>query len=288
MYAAPAKSETWTYIDGDWYEGNVAVAGPLTHAMWCGSSVFDGARVFEGVAPDLDLHCERINRSARNMGLEPTLSPGEIEDLVHDGMKRFEGDEAVYVRPIYWADSGAFMGVPPDPASTRFLLCLFASPMLPHTGFTLGLSTHRKPTPETAPTDAKAGALYPNNGRAIMEVRRRGFDNALMLDMLGNVAETGTSNIFIVKDGVVKTPAANGCFLAGITRSRVIGLLRGAGNTVQEAQLTVADFNDADEIFSSGNHSKVVSVTRFEDRELQPGPIAKRAREFYWEWAHDG
>ena len=78
------------------------------------------------------------------------------------------------------------------------------------------------------PTNAKAGCLYPNNGRAILEAKMRGFDNALVLDMLGNVAETGTSNIFMVKDGQVFTPAANGTFLSGITRSRTIALL---GNT---------------------------------------------------------
>lgn len=286
MFAAPAQTETWTFIDGDWHEGNVAVAGPLTHAMWCGSSVFDGARAFEGVTPDLDLHCARVNESARNMGMKPLLSPEEMVGLVQDGLDKFQSDEAVYIRPIYWADRGAFMGVPPDPDSTRYMLCLFSAPMLPPTGFSLGLSSYRKPTLECAPTNAKAGALYPNNGRAIIEVRKRGFENALMLDMLGNVAETGTSNIFIVKDGVVKTPAANGCFLAGITRARVIKLLRDGGTTVEETKLTVDDFNTADEIFASGNHSKIVSVTRFEDREFQPGPAAKLARDLYWEWAH--
>ena len=80
------------------------------------------------------------------------------------------------------------------------------------------------------PTNAKAGCLYPNNGRAILEAKMRGFDNALVLDMLGNVAETGTSNIFLVKDGHVLTPAPNGTFLSGITRARTITLLAGDGS----------------------------------------------------------
>ncbi len=84
----------------------------------------------------------------------------------------------------------------------------------------------------------------------------------------------------------MRTPAANGYFLAGITRARVIALLREAGISVEEGKVTVDEFRDADEIFSSGNHSKVVSITRFEDRELQPGPVAGRARELYWDWAH--
>ncbi len=114
----------------------------------------------------------------------------------------------------------------------------------------------------------------------------RGFDNALVLDMLGNVAETGTSNIFMVKDGVAFTPVANGTFLSGITRSRIIKLLRDAGTEVVEKALSVADFREADEIFSTGNHSKVVPVIRIEDRDLQPGPTGTRARGLYWDWAH--
>ena len=114
------------------------------------------------------------------------------------------------------------------------------------------------------------------------------FDNALVLDMLGNVAETGTSNIFMVKDGVVFTPAPNGTFLSGITRARVMTLLRDAGYEVVEGHLKTQDFMQADEIFSSGNHSKVVPITRIEDRELQAGPVARKARELYWEWAHSG
>lgn len=286
MSVAPARTETWTYVDGRWREGNVPVAGPLTHAFWCGSSVFDGARAFEGVTPDLELHCARVNTSAKNLGLLPSITAEEMVEIVHDGLGRFSSSEAIYVRPMYWADQGAYMGVPPDPESTRFTICLYVSPMIPPSGFSLGISTFRRPTLETMPTNAKAGCLYPNNARAIMEARARGFDNALVRDMLGNVAETGTSNIFLVKEGVVKTPAANGTFLAGITRARIMSLLRGAGMRVEETRLTVDDFRDADEIFATGNHSKVVPVIRFEDRELQAGSVARRARRLYWEWAH--
>jgi branched-chain amino acid aminotransferase len=136
------------------------------------------------------------------------------------------------------------------------------------------------------PTNAKAGCLYPNNARCVLEARARGFDNAIVLDMLGNVAEAGTSNLFLAKDGIVRTPAPNGSFLDGITRQRTIKLLREAGVTVEETTLRVTDFMDADEIFSTGNYSKVVPVTRIENRELQPGPLMHKARKLYWDWAH--
>jgi branched-chain amino acid aminotransferase len=284
--ATAAPSATWTYVEGDWYEGNVALIGPRSHAMWLGSSVFDGARWFEGVAPDLDRHCERLNASATALGLKPTMSVDEMMTLTWDGLKKFDGETAVYVRPMYWAEAGGYMGVPADPDSTRFCLCLYEAPMITPSGFSVTVSRFRRPTIETMPTNAKAGCLYPNNGRAMLEARMRGFDNAIVLDMLGNVAETGSSNIFMVKDGVAMTPAPNGTFLSGITRARVIQLLREAGTEVLEKTLTVQDFLDADEVFSSGNHSKVVPIVRVEDRHLQAGPVAKKARELYWEWAH--
>lgn len=281
-------SETWTWLDGDWREGNVLVAGPRTHAFWLGSSVFDGARAFEGVTPDLDRHCERLNASAVALSLKPTQSVENIQGLVKDGLKRFRSKEAIYVRPMYWAEDGGVSGssVPPNPETTRFLLCLYVAPMNPPRGFSITLSPFRRPTMETMPTNAKAGCLYPNNARCVMEAKSRGFDNALVLDMLGNVAEAGTSNLFMVKDGVVKTPALNGSFLAGVTRRRTIELLGAAGVPVEETTLKVADFMDADEIFSTGNNSKVVAINRIENRELQPGPMMLKARKLYWDWAH--
>ncbi|EDQ31560.2 Branched-chain amino acid aminotransferase/4-amino-4-deoxychorismate lyase [Hoeflea phototrophica DFL-43] len=281
-----ARTKTWTFVDGEWLEGNPPLIGPVSHAMWLGSTVFDGARWFDGVAPDLDLHCQRVNRSAHALGMRATMEAETIESLAHEGLKKFDGKTAVYIKPMYWAEHGGYMSVPADPDSTRFCLCLFESPMIASTGFSVTVSPFRRPTYETAPTNAKAGCLYPNNGRAVMEAKSRGFDNALVLDMLGNVAETGTSNIFMVKDGVVFTPAPNGTFLSGITRSRAIKLLRDAGTEVVEKSLSVADFMDADEIFSTGNHSKVVPVIKIEDRELQAGPVARNTRELYMDWAH--
>ncbi len=281
-----AQTKTWTFIDGDWHEGNPQIVGPRTHAIWLGSSVFDGARWFEGVAPDLDLHATRVNASADALGLTPTQSVEEIIALTHDGLKKFDGETAVYIRPMYWAEHGGYMGVPADADSTRFCLCLYEAPMIASSGFSVTVSPYRRPSLETMPTNAKAGCLYPNNARAIMEARSRGFDNALVLDMLGNVAETGTSNIFMVKDGAIQTPVPNGSFLSGITRARAMLLLGETGMPVIERCLKTNDFMEADEIFSTGNHSKIVPVIRVEDRDLQPGPIANKARELYWDWAH--
>ena len=287
---ADQKVTTWNFIDGDWLPGNPLVAGPSTHAMWLGSSVFDGARWFDGVAPDLDLHCQRVNRSALALGLKPTKTPEEIMGLALEGIKRFDGKTPLYIKPMYWGESGLGGVVPVDGDSTRFALVIFEATMPPidQPGVKLTLSPFRRPTIECMPTNAKAGCLYPNNGRIMLEAKARGFDNALVRDMLGNIAETGSTNIFMVKDGVAFTPAPNHTFLAGITRARVMGLLRADGVEVREETLTADDFMSADEMFMSGNYSKVQPVIKLDGRDFEKGPVTKRAYQLYMDWAHKG
>ena len=286
MAAEQTWSTTWTFFDGQWREGNVPLWGARTHAIWLGSSVFDGARVFEGVAPDLDLHCARVNASAKTMYLKPSVPVDEWLSLARDGMAKFPKDTTLYVRPMYWAERASPMALPPDPESTRFALSLWDAPMRKPDGFSVTLSPFRRPTQDTAPVDAKAGCLYPNNARAMFEAKSRGFDNCLVRDATGNIAELANSNVFMAKDGAVFTPIANGTFLAGITRRRVIGLMRGAGIAVNETVLRYEDFESADEMFSTGNASKVLPITRIGERSLQPGPFYRKARELYWAFAH--
>ncbi|MEL7348252.1 MAG: branched-chain amino acid aminotransferase [Pseudomonadota bacterium] len=281
-----AARRIWTWWQGDWHEGNVAVLGAADHGTWLGSVVFDGARVFEGVAPDLDLHCARAFQSAERMGLLPPITAEEMTAIAQEGIARTPAGTPLYVRPMLWATEGGPLMVAPDPASTVFCLCLEERPMPPGNGITLCSTRFRRPTFDSAPTDVKAGCLYPNNARMLREARARGFDNAVSLDPMGNVAETASSNLFVVTDGVVRTPIENGCFLAGITRNRVMQLMRDDGWQVEEAVLTLEDLNRADEVFTTGNAGKVVPVIRYEDRHFQPGRAGERARTLYWEFAH--
>jgi branched-chain amino acid aminotransferase len=279
-------SKTWTYFEGDWHEGNIPIMGVRSHATWLCSSVFDGARAFEGVTPDLDLHCARVNASAATMYLKPAVPVDVWLGLTRDGIKRFGKDATIYIRPMYWAECGGPLLVAPDPESTQWCLSLYEAPMRAPEGFSITLSPYRKPSVECMPSNAKAGCLYPNNSRALAEARSRGFGNCVMLDLLGNVAELATANLFIGKGGVVFTPAPNGSFLNGITRQRVIALLRESGVSVVETTLNYNDVITADEIFSTGNYSKVVPVNRIADRPMQPGPLYRQARELYWAFAH--
>ena len=280
-------SETHTFLDGEWFEGNKPILGPRSHAFWLGSSVFDGARAFEGVTPDLDQHCARLNRSAKAMWLKPIMTVEAMMELTREGLKKFKPGAHLYIRPTYWAEHGGPGSVPPDPESTRFLLTIYEAPLPdPQVGNAITRSQYVKPLPIMAPTQAKAGCLYPNNARALLEARTRGFDNCILFDMLGNVAELATANVFLAKDGVIMTPAANGAFLNGVTRQRLLKLLRADGRTALETTLGYADFEAADEIFVVGNYGKVTHVNRIDDRALQPGPMYRRSRELYWDYAH--
>jgi branched-chain amino acid aminotransferase len=286
MAADSTWSKTWTFFENQWRDGNVPILGSRSHASWLCSIVFDGARAFEGVTPDLDLHCARVNDSAAKLYLKPTVSTETWIKLAKEGIAKFDKGAALYIRPMYWAEKEGPWVQAHDPESTRWCLVVYEAPMRVPKGFSITLSPFRRPTQECMPVDAKAGCLYPNNARALFEAQARGIDNAVVCDMLGNVAELATSNIFMAKDGVVYTPIPNGTFLAGITRQRVIGLLRENGVSVVETTLKYGDLQAADEIFATGNYSKVVPVTRIDDRTLPFGAFYQKARELYWAFAH--
>ena len=275
-----------TWFDGRWHDGDVMVMRAGDHGSWLGSTVFDGARWFDGRAPDLALHCQRVNRSATALMVTPSVDPATMEALIRDGLRGFAPGEAVYIRPMYWAIDGTELGVEPLPDSTGFAIRLESVPMPPEgSSTTLCRTRFRRPVLEDSVCNAKAGCLYPNNARMLVEAKAKGFGNALVADALGNVAETATANVFMVRDGVVFTPVANGTFLAGVTRARHIANLRADGVEVVETVLTFDDFRGADEVFLTGNLSKIMPARAFEDREYQVGPMARRARSLYWDWA---
>lgn len=270
------------WLDGAWTDTPPKLIGPQDHAFWLASVTFDGARAFRRRAPDLDLHCRRAIASANALGLTPGLSAADIQRLAEDGVRRFGPEAELYIKPVFYAAGEGHHMAGTD---TRFVLHLFEAPLPGPAGFSATLSPYRRPAPETATTNAKAACLYPNSDRATREAQARGFVAAVMLDPWNNVAEFAFANIMIARAGKVLTPAANGTFLAGITRARVLGLLNAAGIEAAEAKLTIDDLRTADEIFSTGNYGKVVPCSRFEDRALNAGPIAEAARRLYFEWA---
>jgi len=278
-----------TWFEGDWQEGNRPVMGAADHGTWLGTLVFDGARRFDGVTPDLAAHCERVNRSALALDMIPCEAVAGMVERVHEGLSHFPAEESVYIRPMYWSRDFGPGVIAADSESTVFCLCLETVPMpAPQLSATLGKTRFHRPTLDVATVDAKAACLYPNNARMVREAFLRGFSNALVTDALGNVAESATSNVFLVRDGEVFTPVPNGTFLNGITRQRAIALLRREGVSVHEVVLSYADVEAADEVFLTGNLSKITPVTVFEDTYYAAGPVTRRLRESYYDWARSG
>ncbi len=274
-------ADALNWIDGEWITGNPPIIGPVTNAAWMATVVFDGARSFDGLAPDLDLHCQRCVASAEALGLEPPLDAQAIARIAVEGIRKFPKEKALYIRPMFYGDEGWLL-----PTTTKFVLTLLDHPLQPPgKGLAACRTTRVRPVPQAAPTDAKAACLYPNAHRMIREAAARGYDVAVVGDANGNVAELSTSNIFLARDGVVATPIPNGTFLNGITRQRTIKLFREAGVPVEERTVTFDELDTADELFATGNANKVQPIVRYEDRDLQPGPFAAEAARLYRAYA---
>ena len=268
-----------TYFKGQWAEGNIPLFGAMDHSVWLGSSVFDGARSIAGRMPDLRLHLQRVIHSSERVGLQCPLTVDEMEALVREGVGKFPADAALYIRPLVFGCEGFLI---PEAAHSGFALTLFDAAMPAFTGFSACLSVLRRPDASMAPTDAKASALYANTTRVLREAKERGFDNGVVLDSDGMVAEFATSNLFLVTpEGRVVTPVPNGTFLAGITRARVISLLAEAGVKVEERSVRPDELDTAREIFNTGNYGKVMPCVRYEGGTLAVGPMATLARDLY-------
>lgn len=274
-----------TYFNGSWHDGDVPVISAADHGAWLGSGVFDGARYFNGKAPDLLAHCQRVNASAEALMLTPSVTPEEMADIIWDGIRGFHWDSDLYLRPMYWGIDGDATAIVPD-GNVGFAICIEERAMAPSDASVRATVTRfRRPVLEDAVVNAKAGCLYPNNARMLREVNAQGYQNALVADAMGNLAESATANVFLVKDGEVFTPIPNGTFLAGITRARHMTNLAADGAPVTEKVLSFDDVHAADEVFLSGNMNKVTPVTEFAGTHYQVGPVTRRVREMYWDWA---
>jgi branched-chain amino acid aminotransferase len=277
------STSDWLYWHGGaWHETEHKLLGLRDNSFWMGNAVFDGARAFSGVAPDLDAHCARAVRSAEAMHLRSPVSPADLTDICREGVARFDSNDVLYIRPMFFATGGFLV---PDPDTTVTAIAIHRLPFPDPNGFSAAFTSQRRPRPTMAPTEAKASCLYPNVQRALVEAAGRGFENAVILGPDDQVAEFATANIMIVKDGIVRTPVADGTFLAGITRSRVMSLLRCDGVLVEEVRMSRADVMSADEVFSCGNYAKVLPARRIEDREWSIGPVTIRARNLYFDFA---
>lgn len=274
------------WFDGTLLPGTSIAMHGLTHALHYGSSVFEGIRVYptpRGPAIfRLREHIARFYEGASVYGMRIPYTQehliGEIRTTV-----AASGRESAYVRPLAFFGGDTVRLAPEGACETHVLIAV-----LPFTGlmpgqvqFSAGLTNVMKTPSAALPSHVKAGGHYTNSIRALQDVQSRGFDEAILRNDRGEVAEGSGENIFVVRDGVLITNDQSADILPGITRDSVLTLARAAGLVVTIRPLTVDDLRSADEAFFTGTAAEVVPIVRFEDRALAEGPVTERLRTAY-------
>lgn len=265
------------WLDGrlvPWRDSRVHV---LTHALHYGSAVFEGERLYDGRVFRLSAHSQRLINSARLLEYEIPWTRAEIDEATR-AVVRANGLDQAYIRPIAWRGSevlgvsgiGTTVHLAIAPWAQEGRLSVQARPA----GIDVTLATYRRPSPESAPGGAKAAGLYLICGIEKDRALKAGFDDALMLDWKGDLAESTGANVFLVIDGRLVTPVPDN-FLDGITRRAVIGLARRRGWMVEERVVKPGELSLASEVFLCGSAAEIVPVGSIDGHRYQPGPVAR-------------
>jgi branched-chain amino acid aminotransferase len=263
-----------------WREANVHV---LTHALHYASSVFEGQRAYGGEIFRLRDHSERLKKSARLLDFEIPWSVEEIDEACREVLRASGLDDA-YMRPLAWRGSEQ-MGVSAQKAKIHLAIAVwpwgayFGEEAL-RRGLRLDISTWRRPAPYTAPTESKASGLYMICTLARHQAQAKGFDDALMFDWRGQVAEATGANAFFVKDGALHTPAPD-CFLDGITRRTVIGLAERRGIEVVERAIWPEELESFEQFFLTGSAAEVTPVASAGPWNFEVGELTLQLRKDY-------
>lgn len=266
------------WMDGQmlpWREAKVHV---LTHGLHYASSVFEGERAYNGQVFKLAEHSQRLIRSAGLLGFALPYDRATL-DQATDAVLQANGVRDGYVRPVAWRGS-EMMGVSARHNRIHVAIACWAWPSYfdadaRMAGLRLTVSKWRRPAPETAPTQSKAAGLYMISTLSKHAAEEEGWDDALMLDHRGQVAEASAANIFLVIDGALHTPTPE-CFLDGITRQTVIELARGMGLSVTERAIDPSEFARASEVFLTGTAAEVTPVRQIGDWHFTPGAVCQQ------------
>lgn len=251
----------------------------LTHGLHYGSAVFEGNRSYGGKVFKLEEHTERLFASAALMDMKIPFSQQEINEACHRVLEANNIGDG-YLRPVAWRGS-EMMAVSAQNTKIHVAIAAWSWPAyFKSEAISLGWAKYRRPSPESAPVHAKAAGLYMICTLSKHECEKEGFDDALMLDFRGQVAEATGANVFFVKDGELHTPIAD-CFLNGITRRTVIGLARDLGITVNERVIMPEDLADMQECFLVGTAVEVKPVARVGDYHFQVGDISNQLVDAY-------
>jgi len=277
-----AVNAGYIYLDGELIPQEQAQVSVLTHALHYGTSVFEGIRAYEterGAAVfRLHEHSRRLLDSAKILGMKVDLTAEEIDNAILTTLRK-NGMPSAYIRPLLWygADS---LGVNPGNNKIHFMVAtlpwgVYLGEEAVRQGARLMTSSWRRSSGDILPTKSKAGGNYINSVLANQEARENGFDEALLLDKQGFVAEGSGENIFMYRDGVL-FPIAHSVNLRGITRDSVIQIAEWLGTRVEAAMVTRDELYTADEVFMVGTAAEVTPIASIDRRPIGTG----RAGEF--------
>lgn len=265
-----------------WYDGALvpwrdAKLHVLSHALHYGSSVFEGERVYGGTVFKLTEHSARLARSAEVLGFQLPYTVAEIDAATRLVVKEM-GFADAYVRPVAWRGS-EMMGVSAQASRIHVAIAVwqwpsYFSPEAKMKGIRLMWAPYRRPAPECAPTEAKAAGLYMICTLSKHQAEAQGYQDALMLDHNGLLAEATGANLFLVIDGTLHTPKPDS-FLDGITRKTVIGLARDLGIAVVERAIRPEELATAQEVFLTGTAAEVTPVGEIGEHRFTPGRISE-------------
>ena len=255
----------------------------LTHGLHYASCVFEGERVYNGEVFKLREHTQRLIDSGKELGFTIPYSLEELEQATRDTVAS-QGYADAYVRPVAWRGS-EMMGVSAQQTKINVAIAVwewpsYFSPEARMRGIRLTTSKWRRPAPDTAPVHAKAAGLYMICTLSKHAAEAEGYDDALMLDYRGRIAESTGANIFLIQDGKIHTPTPD-CFLNGITRQTVIGLAKKHGYEVIERAIMPEELADTSEIFVTGTAAEVTPVGEIDDYKFEVGKITRTLLEDY-------
>ena len=282
------------WMNGELVQWDQAKVHVLTHALHYGSGVFEGVRCYKtdrGPAVfRLRDHYERMERSARIFQMEIPYSCDELMKATFDVITANDLDEC-YVRPLAFRGFGGEMGVNPAANPVEVSIAVWAwGAYLGDDAATKGVrvtfSSWRRGDPNVIPPTAKATGAYINASMAKLEATQAGFDEAIMLNPHGRVAEATGQNLFVVRGGELLTPPISDGPLPGITRESVMQIARDQGTPVHEVSLSRTDLYTADELFFTGSATEVIPIREVDARMFEPGPITQALQQRYTEIVH--
>ena len=273
----------WIWFDGElvpWRDAKVHV---LTHALHYASSVFEGQRAYNGAIFKLRDHTERLKKSARILGFEIPWTADEIDSACNEVLKANAFTDA-YMRPVAWRGAES-MGVAPGLTKPHLAIAAwewgkYYDPRHSEKGIRLDIAPWRRPAPYTAPTDSKAAGLYMICTLAKQHAEERGYNDALMFDWRGRVAEATGANVFFVADGTLHTPVPD-CFLDGITRRTVMDLARRRGVEVVERAIWPEEMESFEQMFLTGTAVEVTPVRSAGPWNFEVGELTRQLAKDY-------